>query len=292
MPSPTTTDLPRPRSWDEFEDICADVLKRVWKDPYVVRHGRSGQRQHGVDIFGCPGHLGSPGPRQYAGAQCKETDELTITTVDVEVAKAVAFEPTLTEYVVMTTSFRNAQLQNEIRAKSWPFDVHIMFWDDISLDLSGHDDLLQKYFSGWMHRTTTKANVISMLLSSAPEDFDYYDRIGVYVHTRDVLLRLVLERGPESEERFHEPWASNFPDPTATRQPVYIHYAGTSVLEVPCAYVDGGRHVIPFPRSATDLTLTPLQYHLGRVLNHPIPGYGFDVALHRAGITVSSDDST
>ena len=29
MPSPSTTNLPRPKSWDEFEDICADVLKRM-----------------------------------------------------------------------------------------------------------------------------------------------------------------------------------------------------------------------------------------------------------------------
>jgi hypothetical protein len=25
MPTPATTDLPRPKSWDEFEDICADI---------------------------------------------------------------------------------------------------------------------------------------------------------------------------------------------------------------------------------------------------------------------------
>jgi hypothetical protein len=51
-------------------------------------------------------------------------------------------------------------------------------------------------------------------------------------------------------------------------------------------YVDGARHVIPYPRSATDLTLTPFRYHIGRILNHHIPGDGFDFALKRAGITV------
>jgi hypothetical protein len=59
-------------------------------------------------------------------------------------------------------------------------------------------------------------------------------------------------------------------------------------MEVPCVYVDGGRHVIPFPRSATDLTLTPFRYQIGRILNHHIPGSDFDLALNRAGITVSS----
>ncbi len=60
MPNPPTTNLPRPKSWDEFEDICADVLKYLWKDPYTVRHGRSGQKQDGVDIYGQPEHLGGP----------------------------------------------------------------------------------------------------------------------------------------------------------------------------------------------------------------------------------------
>ena len=45
MPSPATTDLPIPKSWDEFEDICADLLKHRWGDPYVTRHGRPGQKQ-------------------------------------------------------------------------------------------------------------------------------------------------------------------------------------------------------------------------------------------------------
>ena len=57
MPSPTTTKLPIPKSWDEFEDIVADVLKLRWKNPHVTRNGRSGQRQHGVDICGTAAHL-------------------------------------------------------------------------------------------------------------------------------------------------------------------------------------------------------------------------------------------
>jgi hypothetical protein len=72
MPSPPTTDLPRPTSWDEFEDICADVLKRFWDDPYIVRNGRSGQRQHGVDCYGLPKHLGGASAKKYAGAQCQK----------------------------------------------------------------------------------------------------------------------------------------------------------------------------------------------------------------------------
>jgi hypothetical protein len=278
--------LPRPKSWDEFEDICADVLKRLWNDPYIVRNGRSGQKQNGVDIYGHPGHLGRSTLGKYAGAQCKDTYELRITTVEEQVEKAKGFNPPLSEYLLMTTAARDATLQEEVRTKSWPFRVHVMFWDDISLELSGHDDLLQKHFPGWMRKTTTKEQVLNMLLSSEPEDFNYDDSTGVFVHTRDIKLRIVLERNTESEKEFDEPWVHRFPDPTGTRQPVYIDYGGTRVQEVPCVYVDGGRHILPIPKSVTDLTISRFQYHIGRILNLPIPGYGFDFALQQAGISV------
>ena len=291
MPSPPTTDLPRPKSWDEFEDICADVLKRVWEDPYIVRNGRSGQRQRGVDSYGLPRHLGGAVAKKYGGAQCKETSELTIDVIEAEVEKAKEFKPRLSEYVIMTTAPRDSNVQEEVRTRAWPFDrVHVMFWDDISLELSGHDDLLQKHFPGWMRRTTTEEQVLNLVLSSQPSDFTYDDSTGVFFHKSDVRLRIVFDRTERSEEDFHETWVANFPDPRGTRQPVYIYYGETRVLEVPCVYVDGGRHVIPFPKSATDLTLTPFFYHVGRMLNHPIPGHGFDFALERAGITVGDSD--
>lgn len=290
MPSPSTTNLPRPRSWDEFEDICADVLKRLWNDPFVVRNGRSGQQQNGVDIYGQPKHLGGPASEKYAGAQCKTTAELDIATVEEEVEKAKGFRPPLSEYLVMTTAARDATLQEEVRTKSWSRRVLVMFWEDISLELSGYDDLLQKHFPGWMKRTTTKEHVLNRLLSSEPEDFDYNDSIGVFVHTQDVKLRIVLERGAESEEEFDEPWVHRFPNPKGTRQPVYIYYGETRVEEVPCVYVDGARYLIPFPMSAIDLTINQFEYRIARIINYPLPGRGIDVAidfaLQHAGISV------
>ena len=288
MPSPPTTDLPRPKSWDEFEDICADVLKRLWKDPYIVRHGRSGQKQHGVDIYGQPEHLGGASSGKYAAAQCKETDGLGLATVEEEVEKAKGFTPTLCEYLVMTTAPRDAQLQQEVRNHAWPFRVHVMFWDDISLELSGHDDLLQKHFPGWMRRTTTKERVLNMVRSSGPEDFDYNAGTGEYFHTGDVHLRIVLDR--ECDEEFGEPWTAKFVDKHNKRQPVYIYYGQTRVLEVPCVRVDGGRNIIPFPKSASDLTISRFQYHVGCILNWLGPGRGgFDSALECAGISVGDE---
>jgi hypothetical protein len=66
MPTIASSELPVPNSWDEFENICADLFGRIWNDHNVVRYGRMGQRQHGVDIRGQMPAGGS------AGVQCKK----------------------------------------------------------------------------------------------------------------------------------------------------------------------------------------------------------------------------
>jgi hypothetical protein len=178
-------------------------------------------------------------------------------------------------------------MQEAIRTATWPFDrVHVMFWDDISLELSGHNDLLQKHFPDWMKRTTTEEHVLAMVQSSSPEDYRYDDSLGELFHKADVSLRIVFERGEQSDRDFSEPWVTKFPDSRGTQQPIYIYYGQTRVKELPCVHVDGARHVIPYPRSAADLTLTPFQYQVGRILNHHTSGCCFDAALRRAGITV------
>ncbi len=59
--------LPKPKDWYEFEDMVWDICIRKWNDPKAKRYGRSGQRKHGIDIYGQPEYLG----RVYAGVKCK-----------------------------------------------------------------------------------------------------------------------------------------------------------------------------------------------------------------------------
>ncbi len=54
MPTIPQSELPKPKSWDEFEDIVWDLYTRRWRDPHADRYGRGGQPQHGVDIVGRP----------------------------------------------------------------------------------------------------------------------------------------------------------------------------------------------------------------------------------------------
>jgi len=156
MPTPSTSELPKPRSWDEFEDIVWDLYSREWQDRDAQRYGRSGQPQQGVDIYGRPSRLGG----QYAGIQCKryEAGNLNRKTVEAEIAKAEQFQPPLAEYLIATTEPRDAPLQEivrlidgERRAKG-RFSVRIVFWDDLCSQLAhpDNDDLLRKHYGGWL----------------------------------------------------------------------------------------------------------------------------------------------
>ena len=213
MPSPTTTDLPIPKLWEEFENICADLLKCLWCDPYVVRNGRSGQKQHGVDIYGKPAHLKGRGS-EIAGAQCKCAEVLTKEDINNEIEQATGFDPQLEEYLLLTTLKRDASLQEYVRTQDWEINrVEILFWEDLSLQLSGSDELLKKHFPQWFKTKTSKDDVLQMLVEADPKDFAYDDSIGQYLYKDDVNLRLIMNR-PDEMESFYEPWVSNFPDST------------------------------------------------------------------------------
>jgi len=285
MPSPATTDLPRPSSWDELEDICSDLLRVLWKDPLLSRNGRSGQKQDGVDIIAQPANLGGPRFGRYSGAQCKNTDRLTIADIRKEVELAKAFKPPLKEYVVMTTAAREATLQEAVRLEQWPFPVRIMFWEDISLALSGEDALLQKHFPGWAKARVSIDHVLEIINRADSCDFQFNDETGVYLYRHDVSIS-IKEARLDGEHLFNEPWVRKFSNPRATAERFMIMYNDAVVKEVCCAIVDGGRHIIPYPASAVDLTITHFQYKLARIVNHHINGYGIDYALTRAGITV------
>jgi hypothetical protein len=156
VPTPTTSEIPIPKSWDEFEDIVADIYVREWADKHLQRNGRAGQRQNGVDIFGRPAYANG----LRAGIQCKRLEErkLTSATIKAEVKKAESFEPPLFEFIVVTTDKRDALVQkavrvlNDERTNDGKFAVHVVFWEDVCSKLAsiGNYDLLIKHFAGFL----------------------------------------------------------------------------------------------------------------------------------------------
>lgn len=137
MPTIAGSNIPPPKSWDEFEDIVLSAAKLRWKSTDFFRNGRQGQRQDGVDVFG------NSNEGMMIGIQCKNTiHRLSEDVVCSEIKKAESFEPTLGALYIATTSSRDAALQESIRKISkerriaGKFFVEILFWEDIEHDLS------------------------------------------------------------------------------------------------------------------------------------------------------------
>ncbi len=157
MPDPTTSKLPKPKSWQEFEDIVWNIYRRKWNDPHTQKYGRPGQAQQGVDICGIPENKGGV----TYGIQCKNYRKLGLNTIKKEIKNAETFKPILACLIIATTDETDAKLQeqirlnNEARKKAVPpekqFPVHIVFWEDICNDLTdpANSDLLTKFYSGW-----------------------------------------------------------------------------------------------------------------------------------------------
>ncbi len=138
-------DLPRPRNWQDFEDLTCDLFRILWKAPTAQKHGRSGQPQAGVDVFGLP-----PGGARWFGAQCKKRFERPVSRSELEseVEKAATFNPQLSSFALATTAPRGTKAQEWARelTESAPFEVTVFAWDDFCEALAGQRELLRKHF--------------------------------------------------------------------------------------------------------------------------------------------------
>lgn len=155
-----------PRSWEQFEELCADLFEAMWRDPNVVRHGRAGQVQNGVDIIAARGSIFP------VGLQCKKKSqwpekELKIAEVMSEIKKADGFTPSLKEFYILTTASTDAKLQKEIRKlnitrqQTGTFPVQILFWADIIRKVTLFSNVASKHFS-----SGSNANEFSPLLAT------------------------------------------------------------------------------------------------------------------------------
>lgn len=129
-------DYPPPRSWEQFEELCADVFQSAWRDPALVRHGRAGQRQFGVDIVARSGAI------YPIGLQCKRrakwpVKKLTTAEIDAEVNEARKFTPALKAFYLLTTAPDDTKLQGHVRKlneqqdKAGSFEVVLLGWSEI-----------------------------------------------------------------------------------------------------------------------------------------------------------------
>jgi hypothetical protein len=147
MPTIASSNVPTPKSWDEFEDITLAAAKLRWNSPDFYRNGRQGQKQDGVDIWG------HDDDNRHIGVQSKNTvDGISLATVEAEISNAESFTPKLDRLYIATTARRDGTLQKAVReisqqrAKTGQFKVDVLFWDDICQDLAKDDDVFFRHY--------------------------------------------------------------------------------------------------------------------------------------------------
>ncbi|WP_313474031.1 hypothetical protein [Atlantibacter hermannii] len=143
-----------PKSWDEFEDICKSSFQLRWSTHNLTRHGRAGQKQDGVDIYGEDSFA------QLVGIQCKNTvSGIDQQTIEDEVAKAEKFKPEIKILYIATTAPRDATIQafvrqfNATRQQQGKFPISVEFWDDITADLTKDPAVLKQHYPQMFDQT-------------------------------------------------------------------------------------------------------------------------------------------
>ncbi|WP_052437550.1 NB-ARC domain-containing protein [Vibrio campbellii] len=162
-----------PKHWQEFEELCADLWS-VINDSKTQTHGRTGQKQDGVDIYGQIGQSG-----KWFGIQCKLKDTRTdnkLTEIELlsEVEKAKRFTPKLSEFIIATTTSNDAVIQKVAReltalhAKEDLFSVDVKSWDEIQRELSLCPEILVKHYPDYVGMEKKQLNDESWITRHMP----------------------------------------------------------------------------------------------------------------------------
>jgi len=159
-------EYPPPRSWDQFEELCADLFEAAWNDPALIRHGRAGQKQNGVDIVARQSGL------YPIGLQCKKkarwpAKKLTTGEIDDEVKEAKDFNPPLIAFYILTTAADDIKLQKHVRSinerhkTAGLFQVVLLGWSEIVRRATRYEQVAKKHFTGY-----GSASLVSPLLAT------------------------------------------------------------------------------------------------------------------------------
>lgn len=181
-------DIMPPSYWQDFERLTLDWARKVWKDDYAERHGRQGQAQGGVDVFGT-----NKVQKEYTGIQCKKRawitkpgsdapcNSLSTTEIDTEISAARTFHPPLDRFIIATTGPRDVDLQAHVRklnAANTKPAVSLLFWDDFVDYLNNDTDLMYRYYE----------DVLRYRKSYSPDEHYYrllhmaFDRPAIRTH--------------------------------------------------------------------------------------------------------------
>lgn len=187
-----------PSKWQTFEDMTCALFAEVWKDPTAQKNGRTGQPQHGVDVYGSPEWK----PGTYFGVQCKGKDrgfgaKATKTEFDRELAKAEKFAPTLGKWYFATTAEVDANLQEHARTVSavrvavGKFEVDILGWGTLKALIAKHPLIIRQFYPELAARAADLERVAEAADSAlgSIEDCLRHGKESLWLPRADVVAR-------------------------------------------------------------------------------------------------------
>lgn len=164
MPTIPLIQLPKSRSSEEFESMCADVLSRKYNIPFT-NYGRQGQKQSGIDLVDmskCSKHIVAQCKNYFLSSYSKLQEHITE-----DIKSCVELPFCIQSFVVMTSLERDVNTYNFVHNIEANFDIQVFFWEDIQAVLCEDDMLLQKYYPDFFVNTLVPIEVRNELISNA-----------------------------------------------------------------------------------------------------------------------------
>lgn len=143
--------IPKPKNWQDFEELCLMIWREEWNCPEIKRNGRSGQVQNGVDIFGIPN-----GQTGYYGIQCKlilDNRSISESEIDEIIVGAKSFNPPLLSLYIVTSAEKDSSIEAYVRKINMEFiaignfKVNIFCWGELEHLIHKNENIFNWYFN-------------------------------------------------------------------------------------------------------------------------------------------------
>jgi len=113
--------------------------------------------------------------------------------------------------------------------------------------------------------------ILHVIQESSPTDWDLSSNqdAEIAVFKKNPSLRIETKHTDEfiHNDDFREKWANGFPDPHATSYYYHVYFGATRLKEFILVSVDGGRALLPLPKSVKELSVEPIQYKIATIFD-------------------------
>jgi tetratricopeptide (TPR) repeat protein len=149
----SSANIPPPKDWQAFERKIRLLFEHSLGDPHTQNNGRIFQPQHGVDVYGKRG--GSSG--HYVGVQCKGKDAnyggaVTKAELEAEVEASASFNPSIREFILVTTASDDAAIQEHarllegrVRAAGRDLSIAVWGWGRIQQEIARFPEAIREF---------------------------------------------------------------------------------------------------------------------------------------------------